>query len=125
MSETQTRTRRSRATNGKRTVNGKRAVRGKSVKKLVREIRGGEPYEYYSLGKYIVIAPGICGGRPTFKYTRIRVDFILDLIAAGRTIPDLIASYSQSHLTEEGISEAIQLARKAFVRNLPALPLAA
>jgi len=42
----------------------------KTAKKLVREIVGGEPYEYYPVGRYIVIAPGVCGGRPTFKYTR-------------------------------------------------------
>jgi len=34
-------------------------------------MRGGEPYEYYPLGEYIVIAPGVCGGRPTFKGTRL------------------------------------------------------
>ena len=40
------------------------------AKKLKREIIGGEPYEYYPITKHIV-APGICGGRPTFKYTGI------------------------------------------------------
>src|SRR5438093_7174788 len=40
---------------------------------LVCEIVGGEPYEYYPLGQYVVRAPGVCGGRPTFKYTRIDV----------------------------------------------------
>jgi hypothetical protein len=40
---------------------------------LVRETVGGEPYEYYPLGQYVVIAPGVCGGRPTFKYTRLDV----------------------------------------------------
>ena len=41
--------------------------------KLIREITGGESYEYYPLGRYIVAALGVCGGRPTFKYTRIDV----------------------------------------------------
>src|SRR5438046_9046139 len=31
--------------------------------RLVREMRGGEPYEYYPVGEYIVTAPGVCGGR--------------------------------------------------------------
>lgn len=35
---------------------------------LMTEIVGGEPYEYYPLGEYVVRAPGVCGGRPTFKY---------------------------------------------------------
>ena len=40
---------------------------------LVREIVGGAPYEYYPLGEFVVIAPGVCGGRPTLKYTRLEV----------------------------------------------------
>ena len=55
----------------------------KAMKKLVHEVVGGEPYDYYPLGAYIVAAPGICGGRPTFKYTRIEVEVVLDLLAAG------------------------------------------
>jgi hypothetical protein len=48
---------------------GKKAM--KRARELMRENVGGEPFEYYSVGRYIVIAPGVCGGRPTFKYTRI------------------------------------------------------
>ena len=40
---------------------------------LVREEIDGDVYEYIPLGKYIVSAPGVCRGRPTFKYTRIEV----------------------------------------------------
>ena len=50
--------------------------------KLVREMVGGESYEYSSLGRYIVAAPGVCGGRPTFKYTRIDVHHALGLRAS-------------------------------------------
>src|SRR5262249_50847190 len=39
---------------------------------LVTEIVGGEPYQYCSLGDYVVRAVGVCGGRPTFKYTTVR-----------------------------------------------------
>jgi hypothetical protein len=53
---------------------------------LVREMYGDSLYEYYPLGKYIVAAPGICGGRPTFKYTRLEVSVILSLIALGETV---------------------------------------
>jgi len=44
----------------------------RAIKKLVREIVGGEPSEYYPLGRHIVVAPGVCGGRPTFTYTTKR-----------------------------------------------------
>jgi len=34
----------------------------RNTTKLVREMVGGEPYEYYPLGNHIVAAPGVCGG---------------------------------------------------------------
>ncbi len=86
--------------------------------KLVREIIGGEAYEYYPLGKYIVSAPGICGGRPTFKYTRLEVAVVLDLLAAGWTIDKVIREYSKSHLTREAVMEAITLAKNALIKTL-------
>ncbi len=97
-------------------------TRSKTVK-LVREMRGGEPYEYYPLGRYIVAAPGICGGRPTFKGTRIRVEFVLDLIEAGKSIEDITESYRASDISAPAVREAIRLAKKALVIN--AAPLRA
>ena len=41
---------------------------------LMIELVGGEPYEYYPLGDHIVRTIGVCGGRLTFKYTRIDFD---------------------------------------------------
>jgi len=83
----------------------------KAVKKLVREIVSGEPYEYYSLGRHIVVAPGVCGGRPTFKYTRIDVQHALSLLAAGRTVERVAQSYQ---IPVAAVREAVALAAKAF-----------
>ena len=84
---------------------------------LVREIWGGEPYEYYPLGEYVVAAPGVCGGRPTFKYTRIEAAFILDRIAGGETVEELVDAYGESRLSREAIEEAISLAGQALTRT--------
>jgi uncharacterized protein (DUF433 family) len=62
--------------------------------KLVRETVGGEPYEYYPLGRYVVAAPGVCGGRPTFKYTRLEAAVILDLLASGWTVEQVVHEYA-------------------------------
>jgi len=51
--------------------------------KLVRETLHGEPYEYYPLGKYIVAAPGVCGGRPTIKYHRLDAMHIIGFLEHG------------------------------------------
>lgn len=87
------------------------------LKKLAREIYGGEEYEYYPLGRYVVAAPGVCGGRPTFKYTRLEVSFVLALLAAGKTMEQVVQAYSLSRLTPEAIQEAIRLADQALLRS--------
>ena len=82
---------------------------------LTSETCGNTRYEYYPIGQYIVAAPDVCGGRPTFKYTRLEVATILDLLAAGWTVERLVQEYAQSHLTVEAIAEAVQLAKEAFL----------
>lgn len=57
------------------------------------------------------LAPGIVTnperqrGRPTIAGTRITVEIILDKLAAGRTIDDILVDYP--HLTWQQIREAI------------------
>ena len=88
----------------------------KASKKLVREVVGGEPYEYYPLGDYIVAAPGICGGRPTFKYTRVEVEVVLDLLAAGESMERLVENF-QGRIPREAIKEALRLAASLLKRE--------
>ena len=86
-------------------------------KEVVREMYSGEPYEYYPLGKYVVAAPGVCGGRPTFKYTRLEVAFVLDLLAAGWSIEKVAHEYAASRLSAAAVKEAIGLAKEALVKS--------
>jgi uncharacterized protein (DUF433 family) len=97
--------------NGTTTQNGAT----EQTSELVREMYGGELYEYYPLGKYIVRAPGVCGGRPTFKYTRLEPGMILALLAQGDTVEDVLANYNRSKISAEAIYEAIYLAYQAFL----------
>jgi uncharacterized protein (DUF433 family) len=82
-----------------------------AARKLVREVVGGEPYEYYPVGRHIVVAPGICGGRPTFKYTRIDVRHALSLLSAGRSLERVAEGY---HLPVAAVREALALAAKVL-----------
>jgi uncharacterized protein (DUF433 family) len=84
---------------------------------LNRERVGDDTYAYYSLGEHVVIAPGVCGGRPTFKYTRLEVALILSLLAQGETVDEIIADYADSHLSIEAIQESLLLAGEAFVQT--------
>jgi len=90
---------------------------------LITETVGNEPYQYYPLGKYVVRAPGICGGRPTFKYTRIEITGTLDRLAAGETIDEIMAGY-RNKVSHEAVVEAIQLIADQFVKTLPKLETA-
>jgi len=89
----------------------------------VNEIVGGEPYQYYPLGDYVVRAVGVCGGRPTFKYTRLEVTGILECLAAGQHIDDIVENY-QGRISHEAIFEAVTLVTSRFVETLPELKAA-
>ena len=62
------------------------------------------------VSKYIVIDTEICHGKPTFKGTRIMVSDILELIAAGEPVENILKSYPS--ITTEMINEALMYAAK-------------
>lgn len=53
----------------------------------------------------ITTNPGIAGGTPIIKGTRITVEMLVDEYTAGRTIQQLL--YSYPHLTREQIEAAL------------------
>lgn len=75
----------------------------------VTEILNGEPYEYSPMGDYVVRAVGVCGGRPTFKHTRIEIAGTLDRLNAGENIADIVEGYRGS-VSYEAVLEAIRIA---------------
>jgi len=97
----------------------------KATKELTRELYGGEWYEYVPLGKHVVAAPGVCGGRPTFKYTRLEVSVILDLLAAGHSVKDVLRKYTHSDISAEAVKEAVHLAKNALLRSAATMKAAA
>jgi uncharacterized protein (DUF433 family) len=87
---------------------------------LTTEIVGGEPYQYYPLGEYVVRAVGVCGGRPTFKYTRIEITGTLERLAAGENIDEIVKGY-RGRVPREAIIEAVRLVTSQFIKTLPEL----
>ena len=83
----------------------------------------GESYRYYPLGDHIVRALGVCGGRPTFKYTRIDIAGALDRVAAGETIDEIVSGY-RGRVSRDALIEAIQLVTHRFLDSLPDLAVA-
>ena len=77
------------------------------MNQLVTEMVGGEIYQYYPLGDHVVRAIGVCGGRPTFKYTRIEIAGTLDRIAAGESIEEIVKGY-RNRVSREAVVEAMK-----------------
>jgi uncharacterized protein (DUF433 family) len=60
----------------------------------------------------IVSDPGIMMGKPVIAGTRITVELILEKLAAGETVEQLLASHPR--LTRPAISAALEFAAKAL-----------
>lgn len=84
----------------------------------VREVVGGEEYEYVPLGEHVVLAEGVCGGRPTFKYTRIEVAGTLGRIDAGEEKKALAQGY-RGRVSVEAMDEALRLREEGVLARHP------
>ncbi|MCB0521513.1 MAG: DUF433 domain-containing protein [Lewinellaceae bacterium] len=58
--------------------------------------------------KYITTDPGILGGKPIIKGTRLSVQFILETIASGASIENLLEEFP--YLSKETIQEVLNFA---------------
>ncbi|MCC7201085.1 MAG: DUF433 domain-containing protein [Nitrospirae bacterium] len=65
----------------------------------------------------ISVDPKVCFGKPCIRGTRIWVSLILDFLANGMTVEEVLAEYP--HLTEEDIRAAIaygaEMSRERYV----------
>ncbi len=61
------------------------------------------------MGRYIVVDPEICHGKPTFRGTRIMVADVLEQIADGLAWETIIEEWRGS-ISKEAIAEAVRLA---------------
>ena len=64
----------------------------------------------------IVCNPEILGGKPCIKGTRISVEFVLELLASGASISDIIETYP--HLKAEEVEQAIRYAARFFSNEI-------
>lgn len=67
--------------------------------------------------EYITVDPSVCHGQACVRGTRIPASVVLDNLAAGLTVEDLMQSYPT--LSREGISASVayaaELARERLV----------
>jgi uncharacterized protein (DUF433 family) len=58
----------------------------------------------------IVLDPEILAGKPVIRGTRISVEFVLELMAAGWSVDDILANYP--HLQREDLSACLEYAKE-------------
>src|SRR5438128_2417789 len=73
---------------------------------LVIEALGEYQYQYYPLGKHIVAARGVCGGRPSVKYRRLDARHIIGRLERGDSKRQIARDYRISMAV---VNEAIEL----------------
>ena len=66
------------------------------------------------LGRYIVADPLVCHGKPTYKGTRIMVWQILEALAHGESVEQLVDAWG-GRVSKAAILETIALARRALL----------
>lgn len=54
----------------------------------------------------ITTQPGVLNGKPIIRGTRISVEFILELVASGGSLVEIVGNYPS--LTDEDVRQAIQ-----------------
>ena len=60
--------------------------------------------------------PAIMMGKPVIKGTRITVELILEKLALGETVEDILGSYP--HLTREGVLAAVAYASRVMKMDI-------
>lgn len=70
---------------------------------------------------YIVTNPGICHGQACIKGTRVLVSVVLDNLAAGHSIDNILESYPP--LTSESVHAAIAYAADLSRERILAMPV--
>ena len=62
--------------------------------------------------EFIEVNPKVMMGKPVIKGTRLTVELILESLAAGETVENLLKAHAR--LTKEGISAALAFAADAL-----------
>jgi uncharacterized protein (DUF433 family) len=74
----------------------------------MRARASGKPRE---IGEHLIAHPGVCFGKVTFKGTRVPVKTVLNFMAMGWTIDQILEDWPQ--LTREAVVEALEMAAVA------------
>ena len=66
--------------------------------------------------RYIVADPSVMGGKPVIRGTRISVESILEKIAAGESVDQIVSEHP--HVSAEQIRAALEYAASVFKNDV-------
>src|SRR5947199_10735508 len=89
----------------------KRAVKAKRGRRHELTHRNGDRVER---GEYVVADPLVCHGKPTYKGTRIMVWQVLEALADGESVDQLVRAWG-GRVSKAAILETIRLASNTFL----------
>lgn len=67
----------------------------------------------------IAVDPKVCLGQPTLHGTRITVSVVLKMLAAGKTVQDILTAYPE--LEAEDVQQAVRYAAWVVSDQIPAV----
>jgi uncharacterized protein (DUF433 family) len=69
---------------------------------------------------HITVDPNVCHGKACIRGTRVMVSVVLDNLAAGQSVEEILKSYPS--LSEKGVLAAISYAAELTRESVIALP---
>ncbi|CAN5372841.1 hypothetical protein BH10PSE7_BH10PSE7_22060 [soil metagenome] len=87
-----------------------------SVSKLRQKTIGRRETFPDDLAKRVVSNPAICGGRPTIKGTRVRVSDIVEMLAHGVSVEEIVADFPQ--LSSKDVHAALHFAARLMDQSI-------
>ncbi len=70
--------------------------------------------------EHITVDPNVCHGKACIRGTRVMVSVVLDNLAAGQSLENILESYPS--LSEEGVQAAIAYAAELARERIVTLP---
>ena len=74
------------------------------------------------MSELISIKPDVCNGRPVVRGTRIAVQTVLEFLAAGDSVEDVLAEYPR--LTRADVQACIDYASRVMGNHFSVVPMA-
>lgn len=70
----------------------------------------------------IIVQPDICNGKPVIRGTRITVQTVLEFLAAGDSVEDVLAEYPS--LVAEDVRACLDYASRVMANHFSLVPAA-